>query len=738
MGRLTLTLLGDFQVRLGPAPPLRLRTRKAEALLAYCALPPGQPHSRDKLAALLWGDLSPQQARSRLRETLFVLRRALASADPPCLQLGSETLALDADAVDVDAVAFERLLEEGGPEALARAVDLYRGDLLEGLAFRGALFEDWLMGERERLRELALDALAKLLAHQRVAGPVEAALQTALRLVALDPLQEAVHRALMRLYAQLDRRGAALRQYQLCVGILQRELGVEPEAGTRELYQEILRRRPPREPAAGTLRGTSGAGPSPLHAAIAAPPAPLIGRDGELARLREALTRARAGAGQLMVIVGEAGVGKSRLISEIAGEASPGDARLLLGRCYESDQILPFGPWVDALRMSGVTGDRPVLEVLAPPWRAELARLVPEVEVPGLPAAGNNQLRLFESVARLIEALAARQPVLAVLEDLHWADEMTLRLLAFVTRRIPPWRLLLVVTAREEELPEASAPHRALQELAAQPHAGRLALLPLSRADTRRLIQAVARAGSDARARARLEEQVWTASEGNPFVAVETMRALQEGSLRPEAGTLALPERVRELIAGRLGRLSDRARELAAVAAVIGREFDFSLLERATDLDEHAALGVEELVRRHVLRGVGERFDFSHHRVQAVVYEQMLPLQRRLRHRRVGAALEALHAGNLEPHYLALSLHFREGEVWDKTIEYFRRAGEAARARSAYREAISANEQALAALARLPESPATMIAGIDLRLRLSIALDALAHYAARAGHVTAC
>ena len=298
-------------------------------------------------------------------------------------------------------MAFERLVEEGGPEALARAVDLYRGDLLEGLAFRGALFEDWLMGERERLRELALDALAKLLAHQRVAGSAETALQTALRLVALDPLQEAVHRTLMRLYAQLGRRGAALRQYQLCVGILQRELGVEPEAGTRELYQEILRRRPPREPAAGTLRGTRGR-PLPPPAAIAAPPAPLIGRDGELARLREALTRARAGAGQLMVIVGEAGVGKSRLIAEIASEALARGARLLLGRCYESDQIRPWAVGGCAADVRG-DADRPVLEELAPPWRAELARLVPEVEVPWLPAAGDNQLRLFESVARLIE-----------------------------------------------------------------------------------------------------------------------------------------------------------------------------------------------------------------------------------------------------------------------------------------------------------------------------------------------
>jgi len=714
MMRLSLTLLGDFQARLGPVPPLRLGARKAEALLAYLALPPGQPHSRDKLAALLWDDRSPQQARSRLRETLFVLRRALACADPPCLELGSETLALHADAVDVDVVAFERLVQAGSTEALARAVDLYRGDLLEGLAFRGALFEDWLMGERERLRELALDTLAKLLAHQRVVGPAETALQTALRLTALDPLQETVHRTLMRLYAQLGRRGAALRQYQLCVGVLQRELGVEPEADTRQLYQEILRRRPQREPGARTIPGIK---PFSAPLVIAATQTPLIGRAAEMTRLREVLAQARGGAGQLLAIVGEAGVGKTRLIAELATEALPCDARLLLSRCYESDQILPFGPWVDALRTSGLTSDRSLFDELPPRWRAELVRLLPEVEVPGLPIPGDNQLRLFEGVAQLLGRLAARQPVLLVLEDLHWADEMTLRLLAFVTRRIPPWRLLLVVTAREEELAGASAAHRALQELGASRHAGRLALLPLSRADTRRLIQAVARAGSDARALTRLEEQVWAASEGNPFVVVETMRAHQEGGLRPGAGTLSLPERVRELIASRLGRLSDRARALAGVAAVIGREFDFPLLQRAGDLDELAtAEGVEELVRRHVLRGVGDRFDFTHHRVHAVMHDQLLLPQRRSRHRRVGEALEALYADNLEPHYLALGTHFRDGEVWDKTVDFFRRAGASAMKRSASREAVACFGQALGALEHLGQAPDTIGLAIDLQL----------------------
>lgn len=126
----------------------------------------------------------------------------------------------------------------------ARAVDLYRGEFLEGLAFRGTPFEDWLMAERERLRELALETMARLLAQQRRAGATSQALRTALRLSALDPLQESVHRTLMRLYSELGRRGAALQQYQVCVETLQAELGIDPEEETRQLYQGLLSRPP--------------------------------------------------------------------------------------------------------------------------------------------------------------------------------------------------------------------------------------------------------------------------------------------------------------------------------------------------------------------------------------------------------------------------------------------------------------------------------------------------------------
>jgi DNA-binding SARP family transcriptional activator len=277
----------------GTGPPLALPTKKIQAFLAYLALPPGREHSRDKLASLLWGDLPQGHARNSLRQALFALRQVLEPVRPACLRVEGASIALNVESVDVDAVSFERLVGEQTPEALERAVELYRGDLLEGLTVQEGPFEEWLMGERERLRELALEALAKLLVAQRGAGAVEAALQAGLRLIGLDPLHEPVHRTLMRLYAQLGRRGSALHQYQLCVGVLQRELGVDPEEETKRLYQEILRGRSvltmTSEPAA------SGAAP---FTSIRRPPrvltrdTPLIGRDQEMARLRASLARA--------------------------------------------------------------------------------------------------------------------------------------------------------------------------------------------------------------------------------------------------------------------------------------------------------------------------------------------------------------------------------------------------------------------------------------------------------------
>ena len=237
MKPLIVTLLGGLDVRLASGQNISLPTKKTVALLGYLALRPGKAYARDRLAALLWGDSADEQARKSLRQAMYVLRKALPDTEPPTLLMDGETIALNPETVEVDAAIFERLVSERTPEALERAVTLYHGELLEGIVVDEAPFAEWLASEQERLRELALQAFADLLAHQSKAGQTQRAIQTAVKLLAMDASQEAVHRALMRLYARQGRRGAALKQYQVCVAALQRELGTEPEPETKQLYQ---------------------------------------------------------------------------------------------------------------------------------------------------------------------------------------------------------------------------------------------------------------------------------------------------------------------------------------------------------------------------------------------------------------------------------------------------------------------------------------------------------------------
>jgi DNA-binding SARP family transcriptional activator len=721
MARLSLTLLGGFQARLEPGSAITLPTRKSQALLAYLALPPGRAHPRDKLAALLWGGIREESARASLRQALFAIRKALS--DTSAVHQDGDALALEPGAVEVDAATFERLVREGTSVALERAAALYQGDLLSGFAVDEGPFEEWLLGERERLRELALEALAKLLAHQRKGGASETAVQSALKLLTLDPLQEPVHRTLMRLYAEGGRRGAALRQYQQCVSVLGRELGIEPEPETKALYQEILRERPLRPPAVPVGRAPRGE-----RAPSAGAETTLIGRADEVARLRDALTATTAGARQVIAILGEAGIGKSRLVAELAAEAATHGMGVLLGRAYESEQILPFGPWVDALRAGRVADDAEALDRLGPALRAELARLLPEIGGVA-PTTGVADVRLlFESVVQLLSHLAARHPMLLVLEDLHWADELSARLVAFVGRRLANAPVLVIITAREDELVDATALRQALDGLGREAALTTLPLHPLSRADTLALVRGIARTGDKA-AVDRLGEQAWAASEGNPFVAVETVRADAEGAAVVPGQGLALPERVREIITRRLERLSDRAQMFAPVAAVIGREFDFALLHRAGGVsEEETAAGVEELVRRRMLHGLGERFDFTHDRIREVVYGRILAPRRRLLHRRVAEAIEALHAGDLDRHALALGQHYREAEVWEPAVVHLRRAGLDAFARAANREAIACFESALTAVDRLADGPSKTECAIDLRVEMDQSLMHLGEF----------
>ncbi len=242
MTSLELVLLGGFQARAG-GQPVDVPGRKERALLAFLAMPPGEPRSRDRLCGLLWGDRGDKQAHDSLKQAVLRLRKSFELMHPLPVLADRASLVLDGTAIAVDVQDFERLLKEGTPEAVARAAALYRGDLLDGLDVRDPAFEEWLLIERQRLRDLAREAMGTLVDHHLTNGTRDQAAAMARRLLALDPLRESAHRALMRIYAEQGETALALKQYQLCRDALQGDLGVKPEAETERLYRSIQERR---------------------------------------------------------------------------------------------------------------------------------------------------------------------------------------------------------------------------------------------------------------------------------------------------------------------------------------------------------------------------------------------------------------------------------------------------------------------------------------------------------------
>jgi DNA-binding SARP family transcriptional activator len=238
---LSLRLLGPMQIRSGAGELITLPTRKAQALLAYLAVRPGEDHSREKLATLFWGGRGNEQARQSLRQTLLTLRKALAPADSMLLHKEGETVRLETGLIRLDTSELEAL-DSGDDEMLLSAeAKLPPGEFLEGLVLEEESFDNWLRSERERWYETTLRLMTRLANLQSALGRTEAATQTAFRILALDPLNEATHRQLMRLFVRSGRREAAIKQFHTCADLLHKRLGVLPDSETVQLFNEISR-----------------------------------------------------------------------------------------------------------------------------------------------------------------------------------------------------------------------------------------------------------------------------------------------------------------------------------------------------------------------------------------------------------------------------------------------------------------------------------------------------------------
>jgi DNA-binding SARP family transcriptional activator len=635
---LAISLLGGFQARVG-ASTIHLPTRKTQALLAYLALHPGQPHEREKIQGLLWPDAPPRQAQASLRQTLFTLRKTLPRTSAAALLTTTTTVALDASHLWVDVAILERHVGGVTREALEGVASLYAGHLLEAFVIDEAPFDQWIENERSRLREVALGTLDRLRDLQATDEP-EKAIQTALHSLRLDPLRESTHRALMHLYVASGRRGAAVQQYRSLVSTLARDLGVEPDSQTRRLHDDILCQDSDgiaSTPASSPRPPPSGALPRSRPAPTLLPA--LIGRDAEMTRIHRALDDAWGGTGKLSLLSGDAGIGKTRILEDVATHAVRQGGRVLRGRCFESEEVLPFAVWADLLRadpsLAGVASEA-FWSRLPPPWSAELARLLPRaVEEGGASSppqpAMHDARALFDAVAGVLTLLAREAPLLVVVDDLQWSDTMSLRLLSFLLRRLAPSSSVCFMAAvRAEALAVAPFLRTVLQELEREQRYLPIEIAPLTRADSKAFVQALA-PSSVAVDHAAVFEQIWAISEGNPLVVVETVRGLEAGALPAGVTQLSVPPRIRELIHRQLAPLGALAQEALATAAVIGREFDFALLHAACACPpRELATTLEELVHMRILTGTDDAFYFTHDRVREVVYRGLSALRRKV------------------------------------------------------------------------------------------------------------
>lgn len=711
MCSLQLRLLGGLEWRTAAGAALRLPTRKAEALLAYLAVQAPMTHRRESLAGLLWGNVGDSSALASLRQALSLIGKA---SPQPLLEGSGRGVSLVPGVLGVDVADFEAAasrLEDLA--ALQTAAALYRGELLAGLDVNEAAFQDWLGAARSRLRERAIQVQLHLAAALEKAGELEHAVQAALRLLQIDPLAEAGHRSLMRLYAQQGRRAAALRQYQACVNVLQRELGAEPELPTRQLYNDLVRGGPIAGGADGGSDAAKGsAKPASRRLSVPVPDVPLhetplIGRAAELdlvvQTLAPASTLPGALQGHVAVVLGEAGIGKTRLLEEVTAQALAQGVRVMQARGHESQQLFPLAPWVDMLRAAGATQDPALLRRLDAPWRDELANLLPELGTGPRPveddgSAPARQARLFEAIVQLLGLMVA-QPSLLLFEDLHWSDDISLRLLAVLARRAHGWPLTILATVRDEAV--SPSVRRLLRELAAQPRMRRIELGPLSQRETGQLVAALRRSDADGQAGAGLADRVWRASEGNPFVVVEAVRAIGTDPAQLSGPALALPQRVRELIRSHMEGLSDLAWRIVALVAVAGREVDFALLQRAVGEPEgKAAEALEELVRRRVLRLVGESFDFMHARIRQAVADDWLEPTRRSLHLAMAQALESLPTDEQNRAADRLAYHYAQTHEHTKAVHYLVALAHRIAHDGAHEQALQALDQALDHLSR--------------------------------------
>jgi len=713
---LSLALLGPPVVKRDGAP-VTFDTRKATALLALLAVT-GREHSRDRLADLLWPEADSVKGRASLRRTLSVTAAAMGDG----LIISRAAVALSPTLVRVDVREFEALIARPDAASLERAVRLYRDDFLAGFTLRGCPdFEEWQASVSEELRQALARGLQRLVAACIADGALERATGHARRWLQLDPLHEPAHQAIIRLHGWAGQRSAAMQQYRTLVRVLDRDLAVRPLPETTRLYDDVRAGRLEPAPARRLASAGSSAAPSPEpspvrvsaagEAADRAPGArepdggaasagepdgaaasagepdgsaasapvawPLVGRAAELAALRAAW-QATGRSGRVVTVAGQAGSGKTRLITELRAEAAEAGAVVLAARCHDGETGLPFVLAADLLRTA--LAIRPDLPGTLPAQTAAMAgRLVPALAASqpdsAAPALDSPVAvtRLYAAIADTLRAATAGSSEtgsagIVVVEDVHWADGSSLGLLAYLVRRLADWPLLIVLSWQPEQAGRLRVLRTALGEAEAQSIGETIEPGPLGPEAIGIVLSLDGMPKIDV-------TRLLAETRGLPMLVREYVEALRtaegpggepgEGPAAPGGGQADWwpPASVRDLLRTRLEAVSEPARQMLTAAAVLGNDNDADLLRAVSGRGEDEIVeAIDEALARSLLTeipppptqlpgplhapftaGQAPSYGFPYEALRRTAYESATLARRRLLHGRAADILIRRH-----------------------------------------------------------------------------------------------